>query len=151
NSLSTSDSRSLTISYEVKNFSFDSVAVNLVRSGDARFDIYDKAIQPTLNLPGDEGTHTVTVDLAAPLAINPSRPFVMAQVDPLNTILETSEVDNTAFFRTRVLGVVTHGFNLFGGLSFAFPTWTTTVAANLRYQGYDRAFAFDWTALSNVP
>jgi hypothetical protein len=150
-SVTTADSRGITVTYEVTGLALGSVSMSLVRSTDARFDSGDQSIAPIVNLDGGVGTHTVTVALATPLAINPSRPFVIAQLDPSNTIVESNEINNTGSFRTRVLGVVTHGFELFGGLRFAFPTWITDVANDLRAEGYDRAFAFDWTALSNIP
>jgi hypothetical protein len=150
-SVTTVDSRSVTVTYEVKGLALDEVPLRLVRSADNHFDAGDLSLAPVDELDGSLGTHTVTLDLAQPLGINPSRPFVLAQVDAANTIFESNELNNAGWFRKRELGVVTHGLELLGQFQFARPTWPAEVANLLRAQGYDRAIAFDWAAISNLP
>jgi hypothetical protein len=149
-SITTTDSRSLTVTYTVADSAVDEVPIGFYRSSNNTFG-GDKSFAPVANEPGDVGTHTVTINLSQPLAINPSQPFVLVQADPNSIVPELSETNNTATFRTRVLGVVTHGFTLLGALSVSPPSWITSMANSLKSQGYDRTIAYDWTALSNLP
>lgn len=95
----------------------------------------------------DVGSHTITVDLTQPLDIDPSRKYVLAVADPGNVVSEASKADNTAAFRTWIVGAVTHGLELDG----RFPSWVTSTATGLKADGYDAAVAFDWAALSRLP
>ena len=95
----------------------------------------------------DVGSHTVTVNLAQPLDINPSLRFVLAVADPGDAVPETSKADNTASFRTWIVGAVTHGLELDG----QFPSWVASTASGLKAAGYDAAVAFDWAKLERIP
>jgi hypothetical protein len=150
-SITTTDSRSVTVTYSVSVVSLPEVPLGLYRGNSATFTTSDQSFAPVTELPGGLGSHTVTISLSKAMLIDPANPYVLAQIDPGKVIPETSATNNTASFRTRFLGVVTHGFNLFGGLSFDSPTWITTMANELKAEGYDDTIAFNWTALSNLP
>jgi hypothetical protein len=124
------------------------VPVGVYRSADPVFDAGDQlvgagllgpqaGIQPafgTINLPGE-----LPIDLA--------RPFVIVQADPLNQFDEFSESNNIAVFRTITVAAVTHGLSLTGDPG----AFVTPIAAGLKAEGYDFAFPFIWTQLSQTP
>jgi hypothetical protein len=93
------------------------------------------------------GSHQVTVNLSQALDINPSMKYVLAVADPGNTVAETTKTDNTASFRTWIVGAVTHGLELDG----QFPPWVTMTTAGLTADGYDAVVPFDWARLSASP
>ncbi len=155
-SATTNDSRSVTITYEVRGADLDTVPIRIYRSTDGNVDLDTDTVLALLNpsavIPGMVGPHTVTLALAEPLRIIPSSPHILVQADPDGTVIETDEVNGPEGFRKRVLGVVTHGFNPFGFTSFGFTGWITDLAANLRNsQMYDRTVAFDWNSTSFLP
>jgi hypothetical protein len=149
----TADSHHVTFQYTIN----EDVVFNarVYRSADSVFDGSDIALPApaattfTIDPPG-AGTHTITVTLDLPQ--DASHPYVLVVADPTNTLAEgnssgTAETNNTAFFRKHLIGVVTHGFQLTVGV----PSWATQMASSLRAEGYDRAFAFDWSLLSKLP
>lgn len=160
-SVTTDDSRSVKVSYTVEGIALDPIPVRVYRSADDKISPDDDVVGDFV-VPGTLGDHTganaVPLQLGAPLAINPSKPFVIAMADPDNQILEmvdssqtNLEADNAGHFRKRVLGVVTHGFQLLGQFGVGFPGWITDMAADLRNgQHYDRTIAFDWASQSNL-
>jgi hypothetical protein len=93
------------------------------------------------------GSHQVTVNLSQTLDINPSMKYVLAVADPGNTVAETTKTDNTASFRTWIVGAVTHGLELDG----QFPSWVAMTTSGLTADGYDAVVPFDWAKLSASP
>jgi hypothetical protein len=92
------------------------------------------------------GPHQLTV--AVDLPQDPDRPYVLVVADPSGGLAEASEDNNVASFQKFLVGVVTHGFSLEPGV----PAYATNLAAALEAeQGYDDAFAFDWSDLSKIP
>src|SRR5262245_53437428 len=87
-SVTTADSRRVTVNYEVKNSAVDVIPLSLVRSADNRFDALDVPLAPEAELDGSLGLHSVTISLDKPLAINPSQPFVLARIDAADTLVE---------------------------------------------------------------
>jgi hypothetical protein len=67
--------------------------------------------------------------------------------DPLGTIAETNEDNNTASFRIFVIGAVSHGFELSPGDS----AWVDVMAGSLEQDGYDVGIAFHWDDISSLP
>ena len=156
-SVSTVDSQSLTLKYQIEgaslNSSFD---VGVYRSEDGQFDpnhlrSTDETIGQVVVGGVDDnqqnalavGTHTETVELPAKLGIDPLHPFVYAVADPDNQLGTGNIQDRTAFFHKYVLGVVTHGLEL------SMPAWVGDMATSLEQTDhYQQAIAFDWTKLS---
>jgi hypothetical protein len=93
------------------------------------------------------GPHQVTVSLSRTLTIDPSMKYVLAVADPGNAVAEASKADDTASFRTWIVGAVTHGLELDG----QFPSWVATTASGLKADGYDAVVPFDWARLSASP
>jgi hypothetical protein len=155
--VTTDDSRSVRLSYTVEGTDADPIPIKVFRSSDETYSSDDVEVALTdTTAPGSIGDHSganaVTLRLNDPFAIDPSRPFVIVVADPDDTILETTEVDNHAHFRKRVLGVVTHGYQPLGFSRYGFPAWITEMASTLRNgQHYDRAVAFDWARQSSLP
>lgn len=144
----THDSRSVTFTYEIQNAALTGpLHVAFYRAADKHFDakadieIGDQLLTNSTNSTVlTEGTHTVTATLPRGLSIDPEHPFVLAVADPEDT-------NNTAYFRTYVIGAVTHGFELTAGP----PAWVTTMANSLKQDGYDASIAFDWWPDSTLP
>jgi hypothetical protein len=167
-SATTHDSRSVTVVYNINgnniNKNFD---IQIDRSGDGQVDATALPLSTfTVVAPGtgqgpltlddngrpaaDEGSHTLTIPIAGGLPPNPQHPFVVAEADPQNVLAESSKANNTADFRTYVIGVVTHG-----GIQpkswVNGPPWEQKMAASLRAEGYDAVIAFNWVYDSNHP
>lgn len=149
----TADSHSVTFQYAInEDVSFD---VRVYRSTDNVFNSSDitlpEGASTTFTIdPPSAGTHTATVTLDLPQ--DASHPYVLVVADPENSLAEmnasgTADANNTAFFRKHLIGVVTHGFELTAGV----PSWAKQMASSLEAEGYDAAFAFDWSTLSKLP
>jgi hypothetical protein len=165
-SASTADSLGVTFAYQVEGAAITRpVTFGVYRSADDRFDPSDIPIgsvtveaggpgQATLDTDGkpamDFGTHRITLPLADGLPPNPDHPYVLVVADPKQAVAETSKSDNTAAFRTYVIGVVTHG-----GIQpkkwKAGPPWELRMARDLRGQGYDAVIPYNWVIASNHP
>lgn len=150
--ITTTDSRSVTISYEVTGVDLDRVPIRLFRSSDNLLgETADPEIalaQGTPPLSGTVGRHdNVILPLAEPLKINPGQKYVFAELDPDNNIPETYEADNSAFFKKWLIGAVTHGLALDG----KFPSWIPTMIASLNRTGYDSTTFLNWASDSRLP
>lgn len=150
-SATTDDSQSIRYDYEIKWSPIDHFQVNFYRSADDQFDPGDDVFLGADTIDGAlPGPHTRTAPIATP--IDPDHPYVLAVADRHQQVSELDEDNNVASFRKRVLGVVTHGFNLLGWTRFGFSAWITDMAASLKNEaGYDRTVAFDWDATSFLP
>lgn len=150
--LLTFDSRSVTVVYGVANASIGPVSIQIYRSADATIDAGDTVVPLSVPvpIPGAMGVHAVRLMLASPLAIDTAHPYVLARADWANTVPEPNETNNDGGFRTRVLGVVTHGYEAFGFIPGTFPSWVSTMANRLSSDlHYDSTIAFNWAAISS--
>lgn len=167
-SATTADSRGVTFEYDVKNAGVDApILFAIDRSAEAGPNKDEVPVgsltvvppgpaggQGTLDLDGRSATalgdHRVTVPLPGGLPPDPTHPFVLVTADPNNTIQESNKGDDTASFRTHVIGVITHG-----GLQLKAegqgPPWELRMAAELRAEGYDTVVPYSWVADSNIP
>jgi hypothetical protein len=162
----TADSQSLTFDYAIVNQDlgqpFD---VGLFRSQDTtgsnEIELADVVISANQAQIGSTivpvanalavGSHEVTVPLANGLPPDPALPYVIADANPGHTVPETdgaNDTNNSAYFRTYTIGVVTHGY-IFSG-KFADASWVTAMANALQVEDhYDVAIAFNWANASN--
>jgi hypothetical protein len=157
-SSSTSDSRAVDVSYEVRGLAEGDrrqIELALYRSADDRFDEEeDHRVGSARFVVEGEGDGSAalrrTAQVVAPdgLKPTPSRPFVLAVADPSGELDEADTSDNVAGFRKRVIGVVTHG-GIQG--SSSPPEWASILSESLREVGYDAVMTFTWAGESNTP
>jgi hypothetical protein len=167
-SATTSDSRSVTFDYDINNAAVDQpIHFEVYRSTTAQLgadaepvggvDVDPPLIPggPTLDQAGQAataiGSHELTVPLPGGLPPNPDHPYVLVVADPQNAIPEADKANNTASFRTYVLGVITHGGLQDKKYSLTGPPWERQMAAALLADGYDAVIPFNWVADSNHP
>jgi hypothetical protein len=163
-SATTTDSRSVTIDYQIQNADIHQpITFGVYRSAGDQFNsatipvgtaqVFDPGSgHPTLDQAGKPatalGNHEITLPLAGGLPPDPQHPFVLVVADPANAIAESSKADNTASFRKHVIGILTHG----GVQPKKWrngPPWEIRMAADLRNQGYDAVIPYNWVAESN--
>ena len=65
-------------------------------------------------------------------------------------VAEASTSNNTASFRTYVIGVITHGGVQPKSWKIGGPPWERQMAKSLKAQGYDAVIPFNWVAESNT-
>ena len=68
--------------------------------------------------------------------------------DPRNVVTEADKTNNTAEFRTYVIGVISHGGLQPKGWSKAGPPWERGLTKTLLADGYDAVIPFNWVGLS---
>ena len=95
------------------------------------------------------GQHQVRVALDdGLLAPDPSKPFIYVLADAANTVDETNETNNLSYFRKFTLGIVTHGYTLFGK---SLDPWVVEMAEGLKIIGkYDDVITKNWTVESRA-
>src|SRR5262249_23297841 len=141
--------------------------LGVYRSSDSRFDsgaiLVDRV---SLVAPGDvsgqpamldqagspataAGTHQLTIPLPQGLPPYPKKPSVLVVADP-GSPSAASDPQQTASFRTYVIGVVTHG-----GLEDPSwkhgPPWELQIAYEMKHEGYDAVIAYNWVNQSSTP
>ncbi|MCI0376494.1 MAG: LamG domain-containing protein [Gemmataceae bacterium] len=148
-SITTHDSRSVSIDYEVLNAAVTSVPIRIHRSEGPLIDDNDPLLLEK-TVPGAMGRQTQTLALPEPLHIDPSHPYIIAKADPGNLLIETAEDNNSGLFRKFVLGVVTHGFTP----PATFPDWVgaveNVIEASPGRIGYDAVVPYYWVADSRA-
>jgi hypothetical protein len=168
-SATTSDSKSVTITYQVNPSpgGAASLQFGIYRSSDDRFDFGDTLVELTTPVPpggpSDQpatldqggqpataaGTHQLTIPLPQGLPPYPKKPYVLVVADPGDPAAAT-DPQQTASFRTYVIGVVTHG-----GLEDPSwkhgPPWELQIAYYMKHEGYDAVIAYNWVAQSSTP
>jgi hypothetical protein len=162
----TVDAQSIEVSYTLPQ---DDTTVPL------RFDVYrsagkvyDSSAQfigtQTLDPASDpadlaQGSHTdVALLTGTSLPPNQSLPYIVVVADPLNALTADPNAVKTTYFRTWLLGVVSHGFlPPIPGVT-ATPAWETSMADALGRSGpavspdkYNDVIAFNWVATSGIP
>ena len=97
----------------------------------------------------DLGQHAVTVNDPDALLPDPLHEYVYVVADPQHTIGDPDGTFHEAHYRKFVLGVVAHGFELFGEFT-GVPDWETQMADDLvSIDGFDQAIPFDWASDSD--
>jgi hypothetical protein len=164
-SATTTDSRSVTIDYNVTTPPDDQhpLTFGVYRSADNTFSPDDIAVgsesvvapaqgTPTLDdnrQPASAaGHHQLTIPLPNGLSLNPKHPYVLVVANPGDT--GPAQAPPTASFRTYTIGVVTHG-----GLENKSwkngPMWELVMAYSLKQQGYDAVIPYNWVSQSSTP
>ncbi len=155
---STTDSQSVTITYDVKVASTSAVQLGFYRSTDPTFSTDDVPVEPVVALPsvdsannslGSVGVHTVKVPIPGGLPLNPSHPYVLAVANP--TAASAADPSATASFRTYTIGVVTHGGIQIQSYKKNGVPWANGMAHSLLAQGYDKVISYNWVADSIHP
>lgn len=122
------------------------VLVGVYHSADPFFDPSDELVGGTAVAPRTGGTAFAPL-FTGELPTDLGRKFVLVVADPFDSVAETVEFNNTAFFRKFAVGAVVHGFSLSGGL----PPWLFPAAATVQAQGYDLVIPYVWAPLSQSP
>jgi hypothetical protein len=167
-SATTQDSRGVTVTYDIENapinqpitFSVDRSEVPAYATPDIPAGSF--TVNPptpgqtgTLDSTGQSATavghHVVTMPLPGGLPIVPADPYVVVVADPNSAIAETTKADNSASFRTYVIGVITHGGKQPTSWVHNGPPWEQQMALDLSEQGYDAVIPVNWVGVSNTP
>ena len=167
-SAATSDSRSVTVDYRIDPAASVSepVQFGVYRSSDSRFDPGDSLVGTwTSSIQGGgteapgrmtadspprlPGTHQLTIPLPGGLPPDPRKPYVLVVADP-GTSTAATNPQQTASFRTYVIGIVTHGALINPSWKHG-PPWQLQTATILKQQGYDAVIPFNWASESSKP
>jgi hypothetical protein len=164
-SAATRDSRSVTFDYSISGAAVDQpIAFAVYRSAANQVSPGAPMVGsvvvnppgpdgPTLDTSGQPatavGTHELTVALPGGLPPLPAEPYVVVAANPAHTIAESNTANDTASFRTYVIGVITHGGVQPRSWRVGGPPWEHQMAKALRAQGYDAVIPFNWVAESN--
>ncbi len=148
-SATTEDSQSVTFQYAVTGSDIQqSFNVGIYRSADQTCDTGDTLLKTQEIVPPDGSVGIHLMQVSATLPIDPSHPYVCAIADTAQSVDETDETNNTAFFRKIVIGVVTQGFAIDG----RFPDNLWDVKLNLIPKaGYRDAIICNWANESRLP
>jgi hypothetical protein len=164
-SATTSDSRSVTFNYSITGAAVDQpIAFAVYRSATGQVDPGAPQVGsvvvnppgpggPTLDTSGQPatavGAHELTVALPGGLPPLPAEPYVVVAANPGHTVAESNTANDTASFRTYVIGVITHGGVQPKKWKVGGPPWEHQMAKALRAQGYDAVIPYNWVADSN--
>ena len=155
---STTDSQSVTITYDVKTPQTSPITLGFYRSADAAFSaIDDVPVESVVALPSVDsagnllsavGVHTVSLPIPGGLPLNPAHPYVLAVANP--TSASAADPTATASFRTYTIGIVTHGGIQLGAYKQGGVPWANGMARTLLKEGYDAVIPYNWVAASNT-
>jgi probable HAF family extracellular repeat protein len=159
--VSTTDSKSLTVSYDINNADVASpFTIGFYRSATSQFDPLHNLRLGTISVSGADATsgsaHSKTLALPVGLPWNTDMPYVLAVANPDNSVVEASTTNDTAFYRTYVIGAVSVGFDpatLFNNPLFTVTSdWVKEMATALKQvDGYWDAIPFSWDSASRRP
>ncbi len=147
-SATTSDSRSVTIEYQV-GASSGLVRFGVYRSADDRLDSSDVLLGVWDQGAATPGTHRLTIPVEGGLPIDPARPNVLVVANP-DEPGAAADPDRTASFRKYSIGVVSHGGLVHSAWKIA-PPWALQTAKLMEWEGYDAVIPFNWTTDSRHP
>jgi hypothetical protein len=168
-SATTTDSKSVTIEYQVNNSAADSpLELGIYRSSNGQFSADDSLVTTvTLDTPEAasapgtitvdqngaaataNGIHELTVPLAEGLPPFPEKPYVIVVANP-EAATATTEQSQVASFRTYTIGIVTHGGIQDPSWKHG-PPWQIETAAMMRREGFDSVIAYNWVQQSSTP
>jgi hypothetical protein len=164
----TTNSKSVTIDYRVDQALVPGPASDfqfgIYRSSTPQFDAsaslvstWTASAQGQAGLPLDDngqpaaavGTHQLTIPLPAGLPPYPLKSYVLVVADPA-TGTANQDPEQTAAFRTYVIGIVTHG-GLINSSWKHGPPWELQTAVIMKQQGYDAVIPYAWVTDSSKP
>lgn len=160
-SATTTDSKSVTITYDVSNAPLGApLTVGVYRSADASYGTGDTqvgsvTISPTTvdqngNSATAEGKHTVTEPLPNGLPLDPLKPYVVVVADPAGSLPAAEKTVDSASFRVYSIGVIVHGGLQSKSYDASGPPWERRMAAQLLADGYDSVIPYNWVASSGT-
>jgi hypothetical protein len=169
-SASTTDSKSVTITYRVNQTHDPSTPIQfgVYRSSNGQFTASDSLVgtftfsppDPSLGKPAAtldssgrlataNGSHQLTIPLPQGLPPFPDKPYVVVVADP-GLATAATDPQQSAAFRTYTIGIVTHG-----GIQDTSwkhgPPWELQIAWMLKHEGYDAVIPYNWVAQSSTP
>jgi hypothetical protein len=160
-SASTTDSRSVTIDYQVVTPPDPSrpLTFGVYRSADDRLDGDDLPVgsttvfaAPALDLAGQPadavGEHRVTLTIPDGLPPTPERPYTLVVANPSDPAAGADPAA-TASFRSYTIGVVTHGGLINKAWKKHGPPWELVIARSMRDQGFDQVIPYNWVSESS--
>jgi hypothetical protein len=155
-SLSTEDSRILNVNYHVDFANVTApLTINFYRSLTQQLDRQENLALGSITVDGSIGPHHACFELPGGLQPNTDLPYVLAIANPDNSVVETTTANDTAFFRTYVIGAVSIGFDFRSRYSSTPPSWANTMASDLvqvdHYIGPPLAFTWDSTVKDPQP
>ena len=169
-SATTTDSKSVTIEYQVNQTSSaaNPLQFGVYRSSDGQFNSSDSLVATiTLAAPGSAsgqsgitldqngqpatalGTHQLTLPLAQGLPPFPEKPYVLVVADP-NSPSATTDPGQIASFRVYTIGIVTHGGIQDPSWTHG-PPWELETAYMMRREGFDGVIGYNWALQSSTP
>jgi hypothetical protein len=166
-SATTTDSRSVTVDYDILNADLTQpLTFGVYRSDQGQLDAGSVSLGSSTTSPAvlgpssldaagqpatAQGHHELTLPLPGGLPPNPSHPYVVVAADPSNTIAEVSKANNSASFRTYLIGIVTHGGLQPKSWSKTGSPWAVKMARSLLADGYDAVIPYNWVLQSVHP
>jgi hypothetical protein len=160
-SATTSDSHSVTISYDVATPAPAShpLTFGVYRSAVRTFDetalavgtetVGPGTVDSNGNPVGAVGHHTLTIPLMGGLPINPKHPDVLVVANPTDA-LASGDPKATASFHVDSIVVVSHGGLQLKRYKATGPPWEQEMTYGLRHQGYDTVIPFNWVVESST-
>ena len=166
-SLSTSNSKSVTVDYAITGGSIDvpieltierSTSTNPQASGSAAKSVVvaTETIAPlsldALGQPaGAVGSHRFNVTIPGGLPPDPAYPYVVAIAQTAAESSATNPATDSASFQVYTIGVITHGGfeNIFYGNQL--PPWVMPMAHAMKVAGYNAVIPFNWVSKSSTP
>jgi len=165
-SATTNDSKSVTFDYDIQGAAVNQpIQFEIYRSatsqpGPGAQTVAGVVVNPvgkggiTLDQNGKPatavGAHEITVAVPGGLPPLPAEPYVVVAANPSGSVAEANTSNNTASFRTYVIGVITHGGVQPTSWKVGGPPWERQMARSLKAQGYDAVIPFNWVAESNT-
>lgn len=148
----TADCRSVTVDYDVNNVAAGPFALGIYRAPGPTFDPRTEPVLAFVTVSGANagtGHHSLTVSVLGGIAPQAGFPYVVAEGDPFSLLAESTKANNTAYFRTYVIGAVVDGYDptALGSVPPAPSAWVQTMVGSLVAQGgYDVAIPFTWSS-----
>lgn len=103
----------------------------------------------TLSAAGDlsAGSHTVKFLNGTKLTPDTTNDYIIAVANANGSVIESVTSNNETYFRTYMLGAVSHG----RATGSTIPTWESTMATRLKtIDQYDAVIAFNWVSTSSL-
>jgi hypothetical protein len=145
-------SQSVTINYRISGAKVTSaLGVDIYRSSTDSLSGTHELIGSTTIGTADLtiGKHSVSLIPGTDLTPDTKMEYVIVVANQNDAVAEAKGSTDTVFFRTFMLGALSHGLDISGPT--ATPAWEVNTAHDLvKDDGYDGAIAFNWVAASRL-